>query len=131
MYSFNSNIKKEATDSAIAELMKEIVEFKNNGIREDEMQFTKSSILLSKALDYETPFQKLGFLSSIIEHDLPENYTQVQEDIIKGMTIGDFNELAKKNLQPENMAIVVVGHGYKIREGLKKLGYEFEEYKIK
>ncbi|MCB9246234.1 MAG: insulinase family protein [Flavobacteriales bacterium] len=122
-YQFSSNIKKEATDSAIAEFMKEVVKYKNEGISEEELSFTKSSILLSKALDYETPFQKLGFLSSIIEYDLPSNYTSEQEKIINALTVADINALAKANLKPEEMLIVVVGHAYKIREGLEKLGY--------
>jgi len=122
-YRFSSNIKKEATDSAIAEFMKEVTNFKANGITQKELTFTKNSILLSKALDYETPNQKLGFLANIIEYDLPETYTQEQEEAINKLTIDEVNRLAKKNLKPENMAIIVVGHAYKIRPGLEKLGY--------
>jgi zinc protease len=128
-YYFSSNIKKEATDSAIVELMKEITNYKESGITEEELEFTKSSILLSKALQYETPFQKLGFLSQIIEYDLPKDYTQQQEDIINALTQEDINKLAAQMLMPNNTTIVVVGHAYKIRASLEKLGYKFVEVK--
>lgn len=122
-YGFSGNIKKEATDSAIMELMKEMEGYKKNGITQEELTFTKNSILLSKALDYETPFQKLGFLNGIIENDLPKEYTVQQEKIVNQLTQADINALAAKYIKPENMLIVVVGHAYKIKPGLDKLGY--------
>ena len=122
-YVFRSNIKKEVTDSSIMELMKELTEFKNGGITDEELAFTKSSILLSKALNYETPFQKLGFLNGIIDNDLPEDYTAQQEAIVNGLTKEEINALANKYIRPENLLIVVVGHAYKVKEGLDKLGY--------
>lgn len=123
IYRFSSEIKKEATDSAIRELMLEINNFATKGITEEELNFTKSSITLSEALDYETPFDKLNFLSRIAENNLPKDYTKQQADMINKMTTADINEVAKKMLKPDNTVIIVVGHAYKIREGLNNLGY--------
>lgn len=122
IYIFSSNIKKEATDSAITELLKEIEGYIANGITEEELAFTKSSILLSKALDYETPFQKLLFLGDILEYALPPDYTEQQANIVRSLTQEDINNLAKQYLKPDKMYIVVVGHAYKIRKGLEALG---------
>ncbi len=121
-YVFMSNIKKEATDSAISELLKEIEGYVSGGIKDDELSFTKSSILLSKALDYETPVQKLIFLSNILEYSLPANYTDEQTGIIQNLSKEEVNALAKQYLKPDKMYIVVVGHAYKIRQGLENLG---------
>ena len=123
VYRFSSEIKKEATDSAIRELMFEITNFATKGITQEELDFTKSSITLSEALDYETPFDKLNFLSNIAEYDLPKDYTKQQADMINKMTTADINEIAKKMLMPNNTVIIVVGHAYKIRDGLNNLGY--------
>ncbi|MGB1038276.1 MAG: M16 family metallopeptidase, partial [Bacteroidia bacterium] len=123
VYRFSGEIKKEATDSAIREMMGEINGFVKDGITAEELEFTKNSITLSKALNYETPFQKLNFLSNIIEKDLPSDYTARQAEMIKGMTIDDVNAVAKAQLKPDNMVIIVVGHAYKVRDGLNKLGY--------
>jgi zinc protease len=123
VYQFSSEIKKEATDSAITELMKEINGYVNGGITDEELAFTKSSITLSEALDYETPSQKLNFLSRIAHYDLPSDFTTQQSKLIHGLTVSDINSIAKSSLKPNNMVIIVVGHAYKIREGLNKLGY--------
>ena len=123
VFRFSSEIKKEATDSAIREVMYEFNNFLDKGITQEELDFTKSSITLSEALDYETPFQKLNFLSRIAEYDLPKDYTTQQSNMINAMTVSDVNAIAKQMLKPDNMVIIVVGHAYKIREGLNNLGY--------
>jgi zinc protease len=123
VFRFSSEIKKEATDSAIREVMYEINNYLNKGITQEELDFTKSSITLSEALDYETPFQKLNFLSRIAAYDLPKDYTTQQANMINAMTVSDINSIAKSSLKPDNMVIIVVGHAYKIREGLNNLGY--------
>jgi len=123
VYRFSGEIKKEATDSAVQVLMEEVIKFSNTGITQEELDFTKSSITLSEALDYETPFDKLNFLNSIIENDLPKDYTMQQATMIKGMSVADINAVAKAQLKPDNMVIIVVGHAYKVRDGLNNLGY--------
>jgi zinc protease len=78
---------------------------------------------LSEALDYETPFDKLNFLSNIMGYNLPSDYTSEQASMINGMSVADINEVAKSQLKPDNMVIIVVGHAYKVRDGLNNLGY--------
>jgi zinc protease len=123
VFRFSGEIKKEATDSAIREVMIEINGFVKDGVTEEELKFTKSSMTLSEALDYETPFDKLNFLSNIIGYNLPSDYTSEQAAMINGMSVADINEVAKSQLKPENMIIIVVGHAYKVRDGLNDLGY--------
>jgi len=122
-YTFSGNIKKEATDSAIMEVMKELYNYKKDGITEDELAFTKNAIILSQALDYETPLQKLGFLASIIDDNLPKGYKDEQIEIINSLTKAQIDELASTHIKPEKMLFVVVGHAYKIKPGLDALGY--------
>lgn len=123
VYRFSGEIKKEATDSAVQVLMEEVTAFAANGITQQELDFTKSSITLSEALDYETPFDKLNFLNRIVENGLPKDFTNQQAKMINTMTVQDINTVAKSQLKPNNMVIIVVGHAYKVREGLNGLGY--------
>ena len=120
---WQADVRTNATDSAIREVMKEIVNYKANGVTEEELKFAKSSLLLADALKYESPNQKAGFLNRIITYNLPKTYVNEQLQIIEGMTKADVDAIAKKTLQPETMTIIVVGHAYKIRESLNKLGY--------
>ncbi len=120
---WQGDIRTNATDSAIREVMKEIVNYKANGITEEELKFTQSSLLLADALKYESPNQKAGFLNRIITYNLPATYVNEQLQLIKGFTKADIDAMAKKTLHPETMTIIVVGHAYKIRDSLNKLGY--------
>jgi zinc protease len=129
-YKFSAEIKKEATDSSISELMKEIEGFKSGGITEEELAFTKSSMTLSEALKYETPFQKLGFLNRILEYDLPADYTTQQANLIHALNKAEIDNVAQSSLSPDDMIIIVVGHSYKIKDGLKSLGYKVKEIEI-
>ena len=122
-YRFSSEIKKEATDSAVIELMKEINGFISGGITQEELDFTKSSIILSEALRYETPLQKLGFLNRILEYGLPADFTVQQASLINSLSVDEVNSIARSSLDPSKMVIIIVGHSYKIKPGLDKLGY--------
>ena len=45
-----------------------------NGITEEEIASTKSSMLNSEALKYETPGKKLGFLNKMLKYNLDESF---------------------------------------------------------
>jgi zinc protease len=127
---FSSAIKREATDSAIDELMKEIKGYVEKGITKDELEFTKSSMKLSEARSYETSFSKLRFLNIVSDYNLDPNYRKKQAEILDNITAEDINKIAKETLHPENMYIVVAGHSYKIKKGLERLGYEVKEITV-
>jgi zinc protease len=122
-FSAGATVKSKVTDSTIIEFMKEIEDFKEKGITDAELAFTKSNILQRDVLSYETLFQKANYLSNIVEHDLPNDYKAQQEALVAGMTKADIDALARKHLKPENMVILVVGNKYLIKDGLESLGY--------
>jgi len=119
----NATVKAKVTDSTVVEFMKEIENFKEKGITDAELAFTKSNILQRDVLSYETLFQKANYLSNIVEHDLPDDYKAQQEALVAGMTKVDIDALARKYLKPQNMVILVVGNKYLIKEDLEALGY--------
>jgi zinc protease len=57
-----------------------------------------------------------------MRYDLPLNYRTQQNNILKETDREALNALANKLIQPENMAIVVVGDEATIREELEELG---------
>lgn len=116
-------VKRDATDSAIVEAIKEINNFRDKGITDEEFAFTKSSIMEAEALDYEGQFQKAGFLFGIIERNLPKDYPSQQMKALEVLTKDEINAIAKSQLKPDQMIIVVVGDAYYIKAKLEKLGY--------
>ncbi|HYK55040.1 MAG TPA: pitrilysin family protein, partial [Flavisolibacter sp.] len=126
-FRFSSGIKADVTDSALAEVMRELRDYTINGPTEDEVRFMKSAIAQSEALNYETAFQKAAFIRRILEYNLPANYTETQAKVLKGMTRAEMQAYAQKFLNPGKLNILLVGDKAKIAEGVKKLGYEIVE----
>ncbi len=126
-FEFSSGIRADVTDSALVEVMKELRNYRENGITEPELKFMKNSLGQRDALLYETGIQKAGFIGRILDYNLPANYIDQQNKILANLTKKQVDEIAKKYLSPEKMNILLVGDKAKIMEGIKKLGYEIVE----
>ncbi|MBL7741480.1 MAG: insulinase family protein [Chitinophagaceae bacterium] len=124
---FSSGIKAEATDSALFEVVKELKEYAGNGVTEEELSFMKSAIGQRDALRYETGIQKAGFIRTILDYNLPANYTAIQAKILRDMTKKEMDALAKKYVHPDKLNMLMVGDKAKILAGLQRLGYPITE----
>ncbi len=129
-FSFSSGIRANATDSALIEVMKELKNYEENGITDEELAFMKSAIGQRDALRYETGFQKAGFIGNMLDYNLPADYVDQQNKILSGMTKDDINALAKKWIREGKMNILIVGDKEKILPGLQKMGYEIIELDV-
>ena len=127
---FSSGIRADATDSALSEVVKELKNYSENGITEEELEFMKNAIGQRDALRYETGFQKAGFIRNILDYDLPANYTEVEQKILKNMTKKDIDALAKKYIAVNKLNMLLVGDKEKILPGLQKLGYPIVELDV-
>jgi zinc protease len=121
-FTISAGINASATDSAINEIFSELKKYVNSGISDEELDFTKKSLLGGEALDYESAFAKLGFLTQIIQLDLDRNFNAKRSEIIKNLTKDDVNAIAKKYIQLDNLVILCVGDDVKIKEKLESLG---------
>ncbi|HMG67667.1 MAG TPA: pitrilysin family protein [Chitinophagaceae bacterium] len=126
-FEFSSGIRADATDSALAEVVTQLKNYSENGITPDEVAFMKNAIGQRDALRYETGFQKAGFIRNILEYNLPANYTEIQQQILKGMTKKDIDAIAKKYIDAGKLNMLLVGDKAKILPGLQKLGYPIIE----
>lgn len=126
-FSARAGVKKEASDSSIVEFMSELTGFYEDGIQTDELAFMKSSIGQAEARRYETPFQKLFLLSTIVDYDLPRGFKDEQNEIIETITQDEINRLSSKYLDPDKMVIVTIGDKKEIIGGLENLGYPIIE----
>ncbi|AFH47989.1 Putative Zn-dependent peptidase [Ignavibacterium album JCM 16511] len=99
----------------------EIVKYRN-GISEEDMNFTKNSLLKSNALRFETLGALRGMLSQIAKYNLPFDYVKNQEKQIQNMTIEEHKKLAEKYLQPDKMIYLIVGDKATQYDKLKELG---------
>lgn len=126
-YTAQAGVRTDVTSESIIEFLKEIDAYRQSGITAEELNFTKSAIGQSDARRYETPFQKLGFLSNILTYDLPDGFIDQRNEILANLSINEVNALASKHLNTDDMVIVVVGDKATILPGLNELGYDIVE----
>jgi len=122
-FSAGASVKKEHTYDAMVEIEKELTQYQTHGLTTDEVDFMRQAISQNEALSYETPAQKSGFLRQILQFSLPENYGELQSDIIKHISIEQLNDIAAKELS-KPMQWIVVGDGLVIRPQLEKMNLE-------
>ncbi len=127
---FSSGIRANATDSAVVEVMKELKNYADKGITEEELKFMKSALGQRDALLYETGFQKAGFIGRILDYDLPADYVDHQNKILANLTKEEVDRIAAKWIKPQTTNILLVGDKAKILPGLQQLGYEIVELDV-
>ncbi|MEM1411798.1 MAG: pitrilysin family protein, partial [Pseudomonadota bacterium] len=119
---FSSEIQADATAAALQEVLMELETYDAEGMTEEEFNFMRSAIGQTDARRYETPGAKLGLLSNILRYDLPLDYRTQQNAILAETDRETLNRIISETLEPENLAIVVVGDEAEVREDLEALG---------
>lgn len=130
VYTASAEVRADVTDKSIVEFVKEIENYANNGISDEELTFMRNAINQKDALKYETPRRKLGFLAQILEHNLTPDFVQERNKIVANISKEEINALAKKHLDLSEMLMVVVGDAKTLKPQLEALGYQVMNYEI-
>lgn len=116
------DIQTAVTKEAVIEFMKEL-----NGIRgavpatQKELEYNKQSIIRRFPAGFETVGAISNQLSNLVVYGLPDSYFNDFITKINAVTVDDVNRVAKKYLDPDKMAIVIVGDRKVIEPGLKEI----------
>jgi len=116
------DIQTSVTKEAVIEFMKEL-----NGIRggipvtQAELEYNKQSIIRRFPAGFETVGAVSAQLSNIVVYGLPDSYFNDYIAKVNAVTVDDVNRVAKKYLDPDKMAIVIVGDRKVIEPGLKEI----------
>ncbi len=126
-YRAGAGVRSDSTAASMTEFVNEITAYQKDGITEEELAFTKSAIGQRDARAYETPSQKLGFLSNMMRYDLEPSFVDAQNKILENLTKAEVDALAEKHLKMDDMIMVVVGDKSKVMDEVKALGYPIVE----
>ena len=126
-YTARAGVRTDATADSIVQFENEIRAYADSGITEPELSFTRKAIGQRDARSFETPGQKLVFLSQMLVYDLDESFVDSQNEILAAIGQDELNDLASKHLNMQDMIIVVVGDKAVIQADLEGLGYEIVE----
>jgi zinc protease len=93
-----------------------------DGISAEDMEFTKSALVKSNALRFETLGALIGMLNTMGNYGFPADYIKQQESIVRNMTLDQHKELARRYIEPQKMIYLVVGDAATQMKGLEQLG---------
>ena len=117
----SSSVQSRVTLESV-QIFKDIMTRYRDGITQEDLDFTKSALVKSNALEFETLGALLGMLNTIAKYGFPDDYIKKEEEIATGMTLEQHSELAQKYIQPDKMIYLVVGDAATQMKELKKLG---------
>ena len=121
-YSISAGVLKRATDSAVIDVIDHVLKYKNNGMTEDEFKFTKSALLASEALGYESIGQKAGYLANLANRGLDEKVANERTKIIQNITLKELNDLASTQFKTDQLMVLAAGDLEVIQPKLEALG---------
>jgi zinc protease len=109
----STSVSTENTFAAVTEIMNELENIKL-GVRPDELEFTRSSLIRKFPSQFESDMQIAANLSSIAIHNLAKDYFNTYLDNINKVTVEDVNRTAVENINLDEISIVLVGDKNKL-----------------
>jgi zinc protease len=119
----SSSVRTNATYESV-KIFKEEMEKYREGISEEDLEFTKNSLIKSNARAMETLWSKMGLLTTMSTYGWDVSYKKDEEDIIRNMTLDQHKELAQKYIHPDKMIYVVAGDAATQFNELKRANFD-------
>jgi zinc protease len=118
-FTASSDVQTDATDKALNEFMKEL-----NGISkpitDEELDKAKNYIALGYPDNFSSVGSIAGQLAEMVQYDLPESYFNDFIGKVLSVKKEDVRRVAKKYVDTDDLAIIIVGDKTKIEKGLKE-----------
>ena len=121
-FTASSSVRSSATLES-AQIFRDLIAKYNSGVSQDDVDFTKSSLLKGNALNYETLRALMDVLNSMAFYKLPADYISKDEAYIRSLTVDEVNKEVKKYIDPSKMYYVIAGDAATQLQELSKLGF--------
>lgn len=117
----SASVVTAKTDSSLIEFLKELRRVRDEAVPEAELEKTRSYIALSLPSEFETTAGAAARTLELLANDLPLDTWQSYIPRVRAVTAADVQRVAKKYLDPDHFAIVVVGDRSAIESGIRAL----------
>ncbi len=128
-FSATANAKTNATDSSVAEIMKEMNRLRTEPVTNEELNGYKNYMAGTFALGLEDPKRLAQFAINTAKYKMPKDYYKNYLKNIEQVTAKDVMEVANKYINPGIATITVAGDKETTIEKLKQFG-PVTEYNI-
>jgi len=115
-----ASVQTAVTDSSLIEFVREL-----KGIREpipaSDVERAKNYVALSFPGDFQSVAQVAAQLEELVIYNLPDDYFNRYIERILAVTKEDVERVARKYIDPNDMAFVIVGDRKEVGESVRKL----------
>ncbi|HLK62924.1 MAG TPA: pitrilysin family protein [Bryobacteraceae bacterium] len=118
----SSEVRTDVTEGAMKEFFNEFKRMRDEKIPAAELEEKKRSVVARFALSLESPQQLLVYAHERKFYGLPDDYWDTYPAKISAVTADDVQRVAKKYLNLDDIQIVAVGDGSKIKSVMEKYG---------
>lgn len=125
-----AEVRTPVTGVSLKEFFYELDRIRNEVVSEKEIRDAKSYLTGVFPIQIETQEGLINRLVQIKMYGLPADYLQTYRDRINSVTAADIQRVARQYVQPEKVAIVVVGDAAAIMEQVKPYSQRIEVYDI-
>lgn len=121
-FSATANSTTSASDSSVAEILKEMSRLRNELVPDEQLQGVKNYMAGTFALGLEDPRTLARYAINEKKFNMPKDYYKNYLKNLEAVTAKDVQEVAKKYIKPGVAYITVAGDKKAIAEKLKQFG---------
>lgn len=119
---FSVATKSGSTAASIDALKKEMTDLLEGGVKEDEVQKAKDSMLNSFIFSFDSRAKVLAERMAYEFYGYPADFLERYRAGIEKVTVADVNRVARKYIHPEKLATLVVGNDKEFDRDLATFG---------
>ena len=117
-----SSVQTAVTAPALVEFLNEYAGMVGKQpISDDELEFSKKYLTRGYPAGFETPTQVANHLETLVEFRLPDDYFNTYVPKIRAVTAEEVLRVARKYLDVDHLAAIIVGDAKQVEEPLRKL----------
>ena len=122
-FSFQSSVQTDATVDAVGEAIREIGEIRGERpVTERELDLARAALVLGFPLGFETASQLALGGAALALHGLPVDEMARYVDTVNAVDPGALVRAAHDHLNPDCLAVVVVGASESVLSSLEQIG---------
>lgn len=118
-FSAGCSVRNDVTDSAVAEIIKEVTAIREAPVKADELALAKSYMAGSFARALEDPRTVARFALNTYLNELPEDHYQTYLKRLDAVTVQDVARAAQRFLHPDKATVLVVGDREQVAKRLE------------
>jgi predicted Zn-dependent peptidase len=123
IFQLQTSVRTEVTGDALREMLQEFADIRNRQVPVDELENAKRALVASFALSTENQATALSNATTLRDYTcLPADYWDTYPEKIAAVTAADVQRVAQKYVPLDDLVIVAVGDGAKIRSVLAEFG---------